>query len=109
PNAGCHPTAVDERSIAGIPGAKVVHEKAFVAVVADREWDAVRAAEMLKITWSGECAPFPTMESLYQHIRSAKPTASGAPVSRGNVEEALKKAAKVIEAEYEWPLQSHAS
>ena len=39
----------------------------------------------------------------------AKSTARGAPVNRGNVDEALKTASKVVEAEYEWPLQSHAS
>ena len=109
PNAGCQPAAVDESSIAGIPGAKVIREKDFLAVIADREWDAVRAAEMLKVKWSAECAPFPTMDSLYQHIRSAKGTARGAPVNRGNVDEALKTASKIVEAEYEWPLQSHAS
>ncbi len=109
PNAGCQPAAIDQTSIASIPGARVVREKDFVAVIADREWDAVRAAEMLKVTWSAECAPFPAMETLYQHIRSAKATARGAPVNRGNVDEALKTAAKRVEAEYEWPLQSHAS
>ncbi|MEN3353539.1 MAG: nicotinate dehydrogenase subunit, partial [Betaproteobacteria bacterium] len=53
-NAGCSPAAIDESSISGIPGARVVREKDFVAVVAEREWDAVRAAEALKIKWSAE-------------------------------------------------------
>ncbi len=35
PNAGCNPVAVDEGSIKGIPGARVVREKDFLAVVAD--------------------------------------------------------------------------
>jgi hypothetical protein len=95
PNAGCNPVAVDESSLKGIPGARVVREKDFLAVVADREWDAVRAAEALKITWSGECAPFPPMEKLHQYIRDAKPNASGAPVNRGDVEAALGKASRV--------------
>jgi hypothetical protein len=45
PTAGCGPVSVDESSLKGIPGARVVKEKEFVAVIADREWDAVRAAE----------------------------------------------------------------
>jgi CO/xanthine dehydrogenase Mo-binding subunit len=109
PNAGCNPVSVDEGSIKGIAGARVVREKDFLAVVADREWDAVRAAESLKVTWSGECAPFPPMEKLHQYIRDAKPNGSGAPVNRGDVEAALEKASRVVTAEYEWPLQSHAS
>jgi nicotinate dehydrogenase subunit B len=109
PDAGCSPAAIDESSISSIPGARVVREKDFLAVVADREWDAVRAAEMLKVKWGAECSPFPTTETLYQHIRDAKATAHAAPINKGNVEQALKTADRVIEAEYEWPLQSHAS
>ena len=109
PNAGCDPVSVDESSIKGIPGAYVVREKDFLAVVAEREWDAVRAAEAVKVAWSGQCAPFPPMAELHQYIRKAKPNGSGTPVNRGDVEAALAKAHRVVEAEYEWPLQSHAS
>src|SRR5262245_6640657 len=109
PNAGCNPVTVDEASIKGIPGARVVREKDFLAVVADREWDAVRAAETLKVAWSGECAPFPSMDKLHQHIRDAKANASGAPVNRGDVDAAFAQVKRVVTAEYEWPLQSHAS
>jgi hypothetical protein len=91
PNAGCNPVAVDDGSIKSIPGARVVREKDFLAVVADREWDAVRAAESLKVTWSGECAPFPPMEKLHQYIREAKPNGSGAPVDRGDVDARARK------------------
>src|SRR6185503_20481890 len=58
PNAGCLPVTVDEGSIRGIPGARVVREKDYIAVVAEREWDAVRAQEALKVTWSAQCTPF---------------------------------------------------
>ena len=109
PNAGCTPVAVDEGSILNIPGARVVREKNFVAVVAEREWDAVRAAENLKVTWTPQCSPYPPMENLHQHIREAKPNGKGMPVNRGDVDAALKGAARVVQAEYEWPLQSHAS
>ncbi|MGH8642414.1 MAG: molybdopterin cofactor-binding domain-containing protein [Burkholderiales bacterium] len=107
--AGCTPVSVDEASIRNIPGARVVRQKDYLAVVAPREWDAVRAAESLKVTWSEGGKPFPPMEKLYQHIREAKPNGSGAPVNKGDVEAALKGAHRVVEAEYEWPLQSHAS
>lgn len=109
PNAGCTPVAVDEGSIRNIPGAHVVREKDYIAVVAEREWDAVRAAESLKVKWSAECAPFPPMEKLHQHIREAKPNGKGTPVNRGNVDDAFKTAQRIVQAEYEWPLQSHAS
>jgi CO/xanthine dehydrogenase Mo-binding subunit len=109
PNAGCTPVTVDEGSIRGIPGARVVREKDYIAVVAEREWDAVRAAESLKVTWTAQCTPYPPMEKLYQHIREARPNGKGMPLDKGDVEAALKSAHRVVQAEYEWPLQSHAS
>ena len=109
PTAGCAPVTVDESSIGGIPGARVIREKELVAVVAEREWDAVRAAATLKVTWAQPCTPFPPMETLYDHIRQAQPIGGGVPVNKGDVEATLKTAHRVIEAEYEWPLQSHAS
>src|SRR6266540_3120455 len=109
PTAGCVPVTVDESSIGGIPGARVIREKDLVAVVAEREWDAVRAAATLKVTWAQPCTPFPPMETLHDHIRQAKPVGGGVPVNKGDVEAALKTAHRLIEAEYEWPLQSHAS
>src|SRR5712691_4820880 len=48
---------------------RVVREKDFVAVVADREWDAVRPSRMLKISWvEAKKDPFPPMAELYEHI-----------------------------------------
>ncbi len=109
PTAGCGPVSVDESSLKGIRGARVVREKEFIAVVAEREWDAVRAAEKLKVTWAPPCQPFPTMDKLHDHIRQAKSIGGETPIKRGDVDAALKGATRVIEAEYEWPLQSHAS
>ena len=39
--AGAVPVKVDEASIKDIPGAKVVWIKDFLAVVAEKEWNAV--------------------------------------------------------------------
>jgi hypothetical protein len=43
--AGAVPVAVDEASIRDIPGTKAVWIKDFLAVVAEKEWNAVRAAQ----------------------------------------------------------------
>jgi len=107
--AGAVPVKVDETSIKNIAGAKVVWDKGFLGVVADREWDAIQAAEKLKVEWSAEAPPFPEQASLFDHIRKASVRKRMVEKEDGNVEEAFKSAAKVIEAEYEWPFQSHAS
>jgi nicotinate dehydrogenase subunit B len=113
PVAGAVPTAVDEGSIKNIPGARIVRDKAFLGVVAPKEWDAIKASRQLKVTWSDPPPAFPGNKEIYNHIRKA-PT-----VQRGGageflkapekVDEAFKGAAKIIEATYEWPFQSHAS
>ena len=108
--AGAVPVNVDESSIKEIPGARVVWNQGFLGVVADKEWDAIKAARELKVTWSNPAPPFPDQASLYDHIRKApvrKSETEGKPV--GDVDAALKNAVRVIEAEYEWPFQSHAS
>jgi CO/xanthine dehydrogenase Mo-binding subunit len=108
--AGSVPVKVDESSIKDIPGAKVIWDKGFLGVVADKEWDAIKASQKLKVEWSDAKPPFPDVSALYDHIRKApvrKKEIEGK--TAGNVEEAFKSAARVIEAEYEWPFQSHAS
>src|ERR1700751_3865840 len=108
--AGAMPINVDESSIKGIAGARVVWNAGFLGVVADKEWDAIKAARDLKVTWSNPTPPFPDQTSLYDHIRKApvrKSETEGRPV--GDVDAAFKDAVRVIEAEYEWPFQSHAS
>jgi nicotinate dehydrogenase subunit B len=107
--AGAVPVKVDESSIKDIPGVKVVWQKDFLGLIAEKEWDAVRAAEKLKVEWSSAAPAFPDQASLYDRIRKApaRKRDEGKPV--GNVDEAFRTAARVVEAEYEWPFQSHAS
>jgi len=110
PRAACKVRGVDEASIKSIKGARVIREKDFVAVLAPREWDAVRAAQMLKVDWHALDGAFSGMDKLYDHIRAAKVVKREEPVKRGNIDEAMKTAgARLVEAQYEWPLQSHAS
>ena len=107
--AGTKPVKVDEASIKSIPGAKVVWQDAFLAVVADKEWDAIQAMQNLKVEWSQEKPPFPPQATLYDVIRKSPVRKRSVETNVGNVDDAFKTAARVIEAEYEWPFQSHAS
>jgi CO/xanthine dehydrogenase Mo-binding subunit len=52
PALGATLVSVDEASIAGIGGARVVRIQSFLAVVAGREWDAVRPARALQARWT---------------------------------------------------------
>ncbi|HXJ00740.1 MAG TPA: molybdopterin cofactor-binding domain-containing protein [Micropepsaceae bacterium] len=108
PIAGASVVSVDESSIASIPGAKVVRKGDFIGVVAPREWDAIKAAQALHVTWSQVSDPFVDQAQLYDYIRKA-PVTKGDKQEKGDLDAAFAKAAKIVEADYEWPFQSHAS
>jgi CO/xanthine dehydrogenase Mo-binding subunit len=70
----------------------------------------VRAAQSLKVDWQPMETPFPAMDQLYQHIRGAKVVKRQDEVKKGDVAAAFNApGVKVVQAEYEWPFQSHAS
>lgn len=114
PTAGAKLVSIDESSVQNIPGfVRVVSEGNYVAVVCEREEQAIQAAQQLQVSWQkASTPPFPGSEELYDYMRNATPTSVVTP--RGNVPElvgdpdaALASAAKVVEAEYEFPFQGH--
>lgn len=107
PGAATEVVAVDESSIAGIPGAKVVRIGNFVAVVAETEWNAVKASRALQVTWA-KPAGLPSMDKMFEALKNV-PTTERPLVNEAGAADAVAKAAKVIEADYYWPFQNHAS
>jgi nicotinate dehydrogenase subunit B len=104
--SGAKVLAVDEASIRDIAGARVVRRGDFVGVVAENEWDAVRAGRQLKLTW--DSAPtLPANAGLHQQMRAAKAT-DRVVLERGDVEAALSQAAHVVSQTYYGPYQAHA-
>jgi len=109
PVAGARLISIDESSVRAVPGfIKVVSKGNYVAVVCEREEQAIKAARQLKVNWQKPATPsFPTSEDLYKYMRNATPTSSPDPNVVGNPDAALASAAKVIEAEYDFPFQGH--
>jgi len=99
---------VDAASIAKIPQTQIVRLRDFLAVVAPREWDAVRAARALKATWS-EAATLPGSDALFEAVRATPVARTETMRSVGDATAALSSSPRVITASYEWPIQSHAS
>ena len=92
--------SIDESSVKGIPGVKVVREKDLLGVVADNEWNAIKAAQALKIEWSQAQPPFlDNASAIYDHIRQAPVRKRVVEKENGNVDEAFKSGARGIEAE----------
>jgi nicotinate dehydrogenase subunit B len=109
PMAGAKLVSIDESSVKNVPGfVKVVSKGNYVAVVCEREEQAIQAVRQIKVNWQKPAmAPFPSSENLYDFMRSATPTSSTPPNIVGNPDAGIKAAAKVIEAEYEIPFQGH--
>ena len=102
---GAKPLAIDEASLRDIPGARIVRKGDFVGVVAEREWDAVRAAQALKVTWEKR-ALLPGNAGLHAAMRTAKTTDTRV-VDDGDIARGFAQAKHVASATYELPYQAH--
>jgi len=109
PVAGAKLVSIDESSVRNLPGfVKVVSKGNYVAVVFEREEQAIAGARQLKVNWQKPATqPFPKSDDLFTYMRGAMPTSKPAPTMIGNPDAAFASAAKVVEAEYEVPFQGH--
>jgi nicotinate dehydrogenase subunit B len=109
PLAGATLVSIDESSVRDLPGfVRVVSRGNYVAVVCEREEQAINASRQLRVDWRRPATPpFPTSENLFTYMRNATPTSSGEPDVLGDPDAALAGAANVIEADYDFPYQGH--
>jgi nicotinate dehydrogenase subunit B len=98
--------AVNEQSITDIPGVRIIRRKNFVAVAAEREWDAVRAARQLDVTWEPIETKLPGDAGVLDSYRTAK-TKENIVVNAGDADAALRQGAHVVTSTYKGPYQSH--
>ncbi len=94
--------SVDESSIKGIAGAKVVRFGNFLGVVADKEWSAIQAAAQLKVKWA-DPPVLPGVGNIWKQMRD-QDTAGQAPAriafKSGNFNSAFKSAAHTVSQTY---------
>ncbi|HYM33913.1 MAG TPA: molybdopterin cofactor-binding domain-containing protein, partial [Steroidobacteraceae bacterium] len=78
PFAGATLERIDESSVKNVPGfIRVVSRGNYVAVICEREEQAIRAARQLKVDWKRPAtAPFPPSSELFDYIRRATPSSS---------------------------------
>ena len=76
-------------------------------MVAEREWDAVRAARALTVEWDIQAA-LPGTSQLHQRMR-ADATQDRVVTERGNVDAAFAAASHVVKQTGQGPYQAHAA
>ena len=117
PAHGASVIAVDENSVAHVPGLiKVVRVQDLVGVVCRREEQAIAAAQALKVHWT-DWAGLPDQKVLHATMRHLPEFPRGYPkdapggllAHRGDVETGLSKSAKTISATYMTPYHHHGS
>jgi CO/xanthine dehydrogenase Mo-binding subunit len=111
PVAGATLVSVDESSVKSLPGfVRVVRKGNYLAVVCEREEQAITAARRLKADWRKPAtAAFPSSTDFFAYLRATPPASTQPPAVTGNVDAAFASAAKVVEADYDIPFQGHTS
>jgi len=100
----------DAAQAKGMPGVQaVVQISDGVAVVADSWWRAKKAMETVKVQWDEGAVAALSDTSIIENTRQAAKSGKVIEITKpqGDVAAALKGAAKVVEAEYISPMQSH--
>jgi CO/xanthine dehydrogenase Mo-binding subunit len=108
PTVGTTLVNVDESSVSGMPGfVKVVVKNNFVGVVCEKQWQAVQAANRLKVTWKPG-PKLPPQATFYDHMRKL-PSRDTLLVDSKDVDATLSKAAQVVRSTYLHPYHMHGS
>ncbi|HXR58076.1 MAG TPA: xanthine dehydrogenase family protein molybdopterin-binding subunit [Burkholderiales bacterium] len=108
PVIGGKATAVDDAKAKSMPGVKhVVKVTDGVAVVADSWWQAKQARDALNITWDEGPMKGLSSEGVFKQLADAMAKPGASIKQQGNVDDAMKGAAKTVEATYQMPFLSH--
>ena len=117
PTLGGTVTAFDGAAASSMPGVKKVLQvdghnggTAGVAVIADMPFRAMKAVKQVNVTWAAGAAATVSTEAVMQQLAKVLDTEQGfGYYKHGDVEAALKAAAKTINAEYRAPYLAHAT
>jgi len=108
PAVGATLVSVDEASVQGLPGlVKVVVKKNFVGVVAEKPWQAMQAAEKLKVNWTAGVG-LPKQSEFYDSMLK-QPSRDTLMVDSKDTAQTLAGAAVTLKSTYLHPYQMHGS
>jgi CO/xanthine dehydrogenase Mo-binding subunit len=108
PSVGETLISVDESSVKDMPGVvKVVTRKNFVGVVAEKPWQAIQAAEKLKVSWTSGTG-LPKQSEFYEHLRT-QPSRDAKLLDSKDTRPTMATAATTLKSTFYHPYQMHGS
>jgi isoquinoline 1-oxidoreductase beta subunit len=108
---GAKAKSFDARAAKAVKGVvDVVQISRGVAVVAEHTWAALKGREALKVEWDDSAAEKRgSTELMSDYLRAADASGAVVATNRGDVDQGMKGAARVIEATYQFPYLAHAA
>ena len=100
----------DDTACRGLPGyIRTVREGNFLAVVAENEWDAIRASRAIKAKWS-DWQGLPDKKKLFEYVRASKVESDEVLQNVGDSGAALRASgSKPLKATYDFAIHTHGS
>jgi isoquinoline 1-oxidoreductase subunit beta len=110
PLFGATVKAVDDAAARKVPGVvEVLRIPQGVAVVARDTWSAMKGREALSVTWDEAGAETRSTDAIMAEYKALARRPGLVAANRGDAAKAIAGAAKVLEAEFEFPYLAHAS
>jgi len=101
--------AVDDSAAKAVPGfVATVRDGNFLAVVAQTEWGAIKAARALRVQWS-PWDGLPDQTRIWEYVRKTKVNKDETLQTAGNSADALAGAARKLSATYDFAIHTHGS
>jgi len=108
PQMGATIASIDESSVKSLAGTvKVIVRNNFVAVVAEKQNQAVAAARQLSVRWNPG-PKLPSQQGFFEYLQR-QPSQDALSVDSGDVEARLATAQHVVKGKYTYPYQMHGS
>ena len=91
--------------VPSVSAARTVTVGNLVAVLTEKEWDAIKGAQALKVTWS-DWSKLPPSDVVYAALRRL-PAQDRVQMNRGDASGAMASAAQTLTATYQTPFENH--
>jgi CO/xanthine dehydrogenase Mo-binding subunit len=106
---GARIASVDDSAAKQVNGfVQTVRKGDFLAVVARNEWAAIKAANAMRVTWSGG-VPLPEQAKVFEEWRKRPVAKEEVTQNVGDTKAALEGAPKRVKATYDFAVQTHAT